>query len=86
LPDSAFDGPAAERMGAFVNKFAAIDKMLKAEKYQGAIKILQNDIRSKADGTIDGNLKDDWIIDPTAQEDICRMIDDMIENLQAYLK
>jgi hypothetical protein len=86
LPDSAFGGPTPERTGAFANKFAAIDKMLKAENYQGAIKILQNDICPKADGTIDGKLKDDWNIDPASQEDKCRMIDEIIENLQPYLK
>ena len=59
--------------------------MLDAGNYQGAIKKLQNDIRAKTDGDIDGNPKNDWITNPEAQQEICNMIDDLIAYLQTLL-
>ncbi len=86
LPDEAFDArPVNQRKNAFNNKFRAVDEMLKVENYRGAIQKLQNDIRAKADGFIDGNPKNDWIIDPQAQQEICKMIDDLIAYLQILL-
>ena len=67
------------------NKFAAIGEMLDAENYQGAINKLQNDIRAKADGYVDGNPKNDWITNPEAQQEICNMIDDLVAYLQSLL-
>ena len=55
----------------------------KAQEYQEAINKLQNDIRSKADGFVDGNSKNDWIVDPTAQGEICVMIDNLIYYLRS---
>lgn len=49
--------------------------------YQGAIDKLENDIRSKCDGSLGGDSNNDWITDPEAQRDINVMIDKYI----AYL-
>jgi parallel beta-helix repeat protein/predicted outer membrane repeat protein len=82
LPNDFFKKPADQRKTAFANKFKAIDEMFATENYQGAVNKLKNDVRSKSDGYVDGNPYDDWITDPKAQEDICKMIDD----LTAYLE
>ncbi len=82
LPSDFFKKPADQRKNALDNKFKAIDEMFSTENYQGAINKLKNDVRSKSDGYIDGNPHDDWITDPKAQEEICKMID----NLMAYLE
>ena len=55
------------------------------QEYQDAINKLRNDIRAKADGSVDGNPKNDWIIDFNAQKKICGMIDDLIFYLQSLL-
>ena len=85
LPNDVFKKPADKRKSALSNMFMAIDDMLDEEEYQGAIQDLQNNIRAKADGYIDGNLKNDWIIDPEAQKHICMKIDDLTAYLE-YLK
>lgn len=85
LPSDAFDGQATQRKNALGNKFAAVDHMLDAGNYKGAIQKLQNDIRAKADGGVDGKIKDDWIIAPAVQKEICLMIDDLIAYLETLL-
>ena len=65
--------------------FTAATKMINAGNYQGAINKLNNDIRAKTDGYVDGDkisLGNDWIINPDEQQKICAMIDD----LTAYLE
>jgi hypothetical protein len=79
LNDAAFKPPASERKNAFSNKLNAINK----KDNQGAIKQLQNDVRSKADGSLGCNPKDDWITDPKAQKEVCCIIDEVIANLQS---
>jgi len=81
LPDSAFKNNPEQRKNALQNKISSIYKMVEKQKYNGAINKLINDIRKKADGHIDGNLGDDWIIDPDAQYHICMKIDDITDYL-----
>jgi len=78
LPDSAFDKNAPQRKNAFDNMFGALDRKLETGAYQGFIQDLENNIRSKADGSIDGKAGDDWITDPGAQEHICMKVDDIV--------
>jgi len=85
LPDTAFDGNPVQRRKAFDNKFAAIDDMLEDEEYKGAIQDLRDNIRGKTDGFVDGNPKNDWILDVTAQQEICMKIDDLIAYLETFL-
>jgi hypothetical protein len=72
LPDSAFKGPAAQRKNALDNMFQALDKKLETKAYQGFIQDLRNNVRSKADG-----IGEDWITNPSAQQEICQKIDDI---------
>ena len=43
------------------------------------------DIRLKADGLIDGDPLDDWIIDYNAQYHICMKVDDIVAYLETFL-
>jgi PKD repeat protein len=81
LPDRAFKNNPNQRKNVFHIMISSIFKMLEKEKYNSAINKLITNIRNKADGYIDGNLSDDWIIDPVVQQHICMKIDD----LTAYL-
>jgi hypothetical protein len=72
LPDSAFKGNAPQRKNALDNMFQALDKKLENKAYQGFIQDLRNNVRSKADG-----IGEDWITDPSAQQEICQKIDDI---------
>jgi hypothetical protein len=85
LNDATFKPPASERKNAFSNKLNAIDKKIENKDYNGAINQLQNDVRSKADSSLGGNPKDDWITDPKAQADVCCIIDELIAKLQSQL-
>lgn len=77
LPETAFNRDADIMRKTLDNKLAAINSMLRARAFQGAIQALVRDIRAKADGA--GN---DWIVDPVVQQELCMKIDD----LTAYLK
>jgi parallel beta-helix repeat protein len=85
LPDDAFKNNPGQRKKAFSNKLGAVIKLIEEEEYQEAKDKLQHDIRAKADGHVDGDLKNDWITDETAQQDICGMIDEVIEYLETLL-
>ena len=85
LPDSAFKKNPNQMKNALHNKISSIYKMVEKQKYNSAINKLINDIRKKADGHIDGKLKDDWIIDSDAQYHICMKIDDITEYLATFL-
>jgi len=85
LPNEAFKNNPTQLRKAFNNMFAAINQMLDNEEYRGAIEDLRNNIRAKADGFVDGNPKNDWIIDPTAQKEICMSIDDLTAYLETLL-
>ncbi|MBT8507347.1 hypothetical protein AZH53_02740 [Methanomicrobiaceae archaeon CYW5] len=77
LPDGAFKGNADQRKNALHNMFEALDEMIAEKGWNGFVQALNNNVREKADGTIDGKAGDDWIIDPTAQEHITKKIDDI---------
>ena len=67
----------------------ALDDMLDEGDYNGFIHHLQNNIREKCDGYVDGKENDDWILGDTpdgydAQWHICNKIDDLCEYV--YLK
>ena len=67
---------------ALLNKlFGAVDNMLEAYNYFGAIQKLTHDIRPKMDG--DG--LQDWIIDQNAQQDLCMMIDAFVVYLETLV-
>ncbi len=82
LPENAFMNNPTQRKNAVNNKFLAIAHMLNNQAYRGAIENLQHNIRGKADGQVDGTPENDWIIDSVAQQEICSMVDDLIEYLE----
>lgn len=65
--------------------FTAIDKMWDKEDILGIIKDMNENIRTKCDGTLEGIPNDDWILDPIAQYHICMKIDDMIAYLTTLM-
>lgn len=82
LPEECFKNNAASRKDTFANKMAVISKMIDADKTDAALSKLLNDIRAKMSGDSDGKPQDDWITDPTAQKDLCMMIDDLMAFLE----
>ncbi len=82
LPEVAFKNNPIQRKKTFSNKLTEVLQLINEGEYQDAINKLQNDIRAKADGFIDGNLENDWIIDAEAQQEIIAMVDTII----IYLK
>jgi PKD repeat protein len=85
LSDNAFKGNPNQRKKAFNNMFSAIDAMLDNEAYKGAIQHLRNNIQEKTDGSVGGNPNNDWITDPTAQQEICMKINDITAYLETLL-
>jgi len=86
LDSSMFKEKAAQRKNAFDNMFSALDDMLADEEYQGMIKAMNSNIRTKFDGLVDGSPKDDWIIqDLTVQAHLCQKVDDITEYLEYLL-
>ena len=81
LPEDSFAKNAGQRKNALHNKLEATIRLIEAEEYEPAMNKLVHDIRAKADGTVDGKPKNDWIVDPMVQLDICSIVDDLI----AYL-
>ena len=73
---------ASTRKKVFSNKFEAIYKILDTENYLGLTKKLNEDIREKCDGLIDGDPIADWIIDYDRQYHICMKVDDITAYLQ----
>jgi len=82
LPDGAFDKQPANRRSWFDRRLDLAAEAILAGHYPAAIAELQG-VRSKADGSVDGNDHDDWIIDSEAQQEICAMIDALIAYLQS---
>ena len=86
LPDSSFKKLFSKhRKKALHSKILAINDMLIDHEYNGAIHALRKDIRTKADGYVDGRLWNDWITDKKAQEHICMKIDDLTAYLETFL-
>jgi hypothetical protein len=61
--------------------FMALDHMLAQENYKGMIMMLNANLRAATDGSLGGEVRDDWVIDPTVQTELCQKIDD----ITAYL-
>jgi len=83
--DADYKDKATTRKKAFSKKFEAIYRILDTENYLGLIKILNEDIREKCDGLIDGDPSGDWIIDGVAQAHICQKIDDITDYIDILL-
>jgi hypothetical protein len=81
LPESCFKRPADNRKNAFSNKFNAVKNALGAGDIRGAINKLMNDIRAKADGSVDGKSSNDWITDGEARGRLCLVIDELVKYL-----
>ncbi|MHA2074159.1 MAG: LamG domain-containing protein [Candidatus Hodarchaeales archaeon] len=78
LPNDAFKDNAEERKNILSNKFDNVFAKIDAGLYRAARYKLQYDIRQKCDGE-DGDPKTIvWITDPTAQEDLSLLIDELI--------
>jgi PKD repeat protein len=84
LPDSAFKGKADQRKAAFANMFLALDDMITNEEWNGFINSLQNNVREKADGQVDGKPSDDWITSKVAQQHICMKVDDIVAYVNTF--
>ncbi len=83
LEEDSFRGQAEQRKQAFSNKFEAVKNAIAADALVGAINNLRNDIRSKADGSVDGKSQDDWVTDKEAQGMICLMVDELVKYLES---
>jgi PKD repeat protein len=81
LPDGAFRKPVKQRRNTLHRQLTEVGQLIDNEQYQEAIDLLSDAIRAKADGYVDGNPRDDWITDTEAQQEICDMIDDIVESL-----
>jgi hypothetical protein len=86
LPDDDFDGPVGQRKNALSNSLSAVEKMLLSNDLKEAVDKLLSDIRQKADGSMGGHAKNDWIVDPVSGEHICVVIDDLIAYLETLME
>jgi len=85
LPDDAFKNNPDQRQHALSQKLAEVNGLIELGQYEDAINKLNNDIRAKADGSLGGNPKNDWITDPEAQQAICAMIDELVAYLETLI-
>ena len=86
LPANVFKNNADNRKNAFDNVFDALDNKLASENYQGMIKSMNSNIRTKFDGLVGGNPNDDWIVEDLAiQTELCQKVDDITRYLQYLL-
>jgi len=86
LPASVFKNNANQRKNAFDNMFYALDNKLANQAYQGMIKSMNSNIRTKFDGLVGGSPKDDWIKQDLAiQKELCQKVDDITRYLQYLL-
>jgi hypothetical protein len=85
LPTTAFTNNPDQRKKALSEKLEEVRLMIEAGEYEEAIDKLKHDIRAKADGSLGGNPRNDWITDEAAQEEICAMIDELIAYLESLL-
>jgi len=81
-PNEAFKDNSQQRKNALRNKLEEVFAKIENREYQDAVNKLQNDIRTKADGD---PTAEDWIISPTAQEQICDIIDELISYFKDLL-
>lgn len=78
LTEDSFKNNSEQKKNALYSKLREVFLKIESQEYQEAINKLTNDIRAKADGYVDGDPQNDWIIDSTAQREICAMIDNLI--------
>jgi hypothetical protein len=94
--NTAFKNVADQRKIAIHNKFMAIIAMLttvtdtmtnsqKLDLYQGALNKLLNDIRAKADGSLGGDPKNDWITDPQEQARLDERVQQIAQTLRTRI-
>jgi PKD repeat protein len=83
--DDCFKGQAPQRKNALSNKLAEVKRKLEAGDLEEAINKLINDIRSKADGHVDGKPGNDWVTDEASQEMLCLIIDELLAYLNSPL-
>jgi len=81
LPNKSFKNNPSQRKNALKNKLEEIYVKIDNEEYQEAINKLENDVRTKADGFVDGSKNNDWITNQVVQQEICEMIDRLISGL-----
>ncbi|PNX49654.1 MAG: hypothetical protein BV457_00955 [Thermoplasmata archaeon M9B1D] len=86
LPNNAFIHTPIILKLVFHYKISVIFKMLEKQKYVKAINKLNYDIRIFADGYEGGDLWNDWIISPDAQNHICMKIDDLTTYLEYLIE
>jgi uncharacterized delta-60 repeat protein len=84
-PGTAFKNNPTNRKNAFSNKIEEVMDLIDTGEYENAIDKLERDIRAKADGSMGGNPRNDWVTDPDAQEDICQFVDDLISYLETLI-
>jgi hypothetical protein len=82
LPKECFKNNSESSKIAFANKMDVVCKMIAADKIDQSLSKLLHDLRSKVSGNSDGKPQNDWITDPSAQEDLCMMIDDLMAFLE----
>lgn len=85
LPDACMKKPAAQRKNTLTGKLTVVRNSVSGNSLKGAIEKLRHDIRAKADGSIDGNSNNDWIICEEAQRKLCMTFDGLIGHLQSEL-
>jgi C1A family cysteine protease len=85
LPPGAFGGREDQRKRAFANMFSALDDMIAQDEWNGFSNSIHHNVRSKADGLIDGKSGDDWITTYDAQDHICMNIDEIVLSMETFL-
>lgn len=85
LPDNAFNNNAEQKKNALNEILNEVNTNIDIGEYEDAIMMLEKCIRPKCDGSQGGNPKNDWIIDPDAQEYLCEMIDTLIAYLETLV-
>ena len=85
LDNGCFKSNSDTRKNAINNIFSALNSKLSQEKYYGVINSLNQNIRQKTDGLIDGKIGNDWITDQEIQIQICTMIDNISDYLRTFL-
>ncbi len=88
LPDDAFSNPrlAGNRKNALHNKLNAVAALLEANDFEEAIEKLIEDIRAKMDASVGGNPRNDWIVDPVAQAQLIKILDNFVATLEKALE
>jgi len=81
LSDEFFVNNPEQRKETLSTKLNEVGDMIETGNYQGAANKLENDVRAKMDGSIDGNPNNDWITDPLAQFELTTTIDGILEYL-----